>query len=122
MLGSAAFFSRGALMDFDIFEGSKVKIKVRVKRGFFSSRQATIKFTQRGGKTTLEDKPVALSATSHIEHELTVPDVKDDEENFTFTYKVDAKDDSYDSPDTYRVWPRKIELKTIDKDGKAVPE
>jgi hypothetical protein len=114
-------------------EGTKFKIKIEHTAGKLESPTGKIQFTMEAGhKTDLAEATVTVPRMGDIEHEVTLPDVKDDAINYRFSYKinVDTKD-IYESGWFY-VWPKTIHLTAKYKketgdvtkftDGAAVPD
>jgi hypothetical protein len=92
-------------------EGTKFKIKIEHTAGKLESPTGKIQFTMEAGyKTALAEADVTIPRMGDIEHEVTLPDVKDDAASYRFSYKikVDSKD-IYES-DWFFVWPKSIHL------------
>lgn len=106
----------------EVFEDSKLKLKVKIKKGPKKAPNCTFQFEVVDGDA-IADKPgkvVGEFATCDLDVPKVKEQVKDGaiQETYTIAYKVIDKDDGdaeYPGPETYRVWPRNVKV-TLKKD------
>lgn len=93
----------------DVFEGSKLTLKAWISRGKGERKKAKFEFEQAGGEKTVEGAELELGGKGGGKKEVSttieLPLCKDDEENYTLSYKVTCGGDEYPGKE-YRVWPR----------------
>jgi len=108
----------------DLFEGSQVTLKGKVKRG----RSRTIKFhvnfsDEIDGKNQLEiEKSGSAIFDTTISQKYELPDVPDGREYYLMTWGAEAegiKGIKW-SPDVIQVWPRTMTLEAVDDQGAKV--
>jgi hypothetical protein len=92
-------------------EGTKFKIKIEHTAGKLESPTGKIQFTMEAGYTTaLAEADVTIPRMGDIEHEVTLPDVKDDAASYKFSYKIKVDQKDIFESDWFFVWPKSINL------------
>jgi hypothetical protein len=102
----------------EVFEDSKVKLKVKIKKGPKKAPKCTFKFEVTDGDAIPDEKGKVNG--EYAECTVKVPLCKekklDDDsiqEFYTFSFKVIDEDDNnaeYPGVETYRVWPRNVKV------------
>lgn len=102
-----------------VFEGSKVTLRAWVARGKGERAQAKFEFEQSGGTESVEAQELDLGKKSggkkEVSTSVVIPDCKDDEESYEFSYKVTCAGKTYPGKN-YEVWPSHATFKATNKD------
>lgn len=110
-------------MAHNVFEESTLTLSAWITRGKGERATAKFEFEQEGGSEKIEAAELELGEKGEdgkkVSTVVTLPKCKDDEESYTFSYKVTCGDIPYPGAD-FRVWPRSAVVKAVDADGKTL--
>ncbi|HWE25039.1 MAG TPA: hypothetical protein VG496_13960, partial [Myxococcales bacterium] len=102
----------------NVFEESEITLTGTVTGGKPEEKKdVKFKFDQKGGDAKIAEATVQLKGDV-AEHTFKLPKIKDDEDNYSFTYKIEAAGQTLPGEAEYRVWPKNVELQAVDKDDK----
>lgn len=104
----------------EVFEGAKVKIRVKLHReGRKDEDTARLIIQQDGGTIQLHTLTVKKN---WIEKELVVPKVPDDKESYMLTWRVDHATGVEGMDKSVRVWPKDCKVKLVDDQDAGVKD
>lgn len=114
-------------MTANVFEESKMTLTAWIARGKGDRAKAKFEFEQEGGAETIEAEELELGGKEgdkkKVSTTITLPKCKDDEDFYTFSYKVDCEGNAYPGGD-FKVWLKTATFKAVDSEGaelKGVP-
>lgn len=108
----------------DVFENSKIRLKVKIKRGPQKPPKCTFKFEVEDGDAIADKKGTIVGSDATCE--LQLPACKDIDKSgtlqefYTVAYKVIDEDDNnqeYAGTETYKVWPKDVKIKLLKDDN-----
>ena len=103
----------------NVFEESELTLKGKITGGKPDEKKSVkFAFQQKGGAAKIAEATVELK-NDNAEHKIKLPKAKDDEDSYSFTYSIEGGGQCLQGETEYRVWPKKIELEAVDKDGKG---
>ncbi len=93
----------------DVFEESKLKIKVQLKERSKKSEDTAKLILKVDG---VEEPPITLRVKKQwVEHEHKFKKVPDDKDNYPFSYRIEYDGESKEGDTTCTVWPRDVNIK-----------
>jgi hypothetical protein len=108
----------------DVFENSKIRLKVKIKRGPQKPPKCTFKFEVEDGDAIADKKGTIVGTDATCE--ITLPLCKDIDKSgtlqefYTVAYKVIDEDDNnqeYAGTETYKVWPKNVKVKLFKEES-----
>lgn len=107
-------------MTANVFEESKMTLTAWIARGKGDRAKAKFEFEQEGGAETIEAAELELGGKEgdkkKVSTTITLPKCKDDEDFYTFSYKVDCEGNKYPGGD-FKVWLKTATFKAVDSEG-----
>ncbi len=95
----------------DVFEESKLKIKVQLKERSKKNEDTAKLILKVDG---VEETPITLRVKKQwVEHEHKFKKVPDDKDNYPFSYRIEYDGEDKEGDTTCTVWPRTVNIKLI---------
>ncbi len=97
-------------MPTDIFEKSVITFRGQILSGHKSARSATFKVFKNGQPFAAPSAPLV---DGKCELPWTAPDVPDNDDDYTLTFKMEIEGREYNIAERYKVWPRWVHLAAL---------